>query len=376
MARNIVPPDGATNLTIGTKVKRWLKGFFAGLDVSNGANAPVNTLQRSTTYAVGDVVQSDAVHAKHFLKCTTAGTTGSAEPNFTGVTSGSTVTDGTAVWTVKTFGSEEALDDYLPLSGGTLTGALAGTDAEFSGDVTSGSVSAAMADISNTNKAPINTLQRDTEYAVGDVLYTSELHAKFFLKCTTAGTTGETEPDFTGVGGGDTVTDGTAEFTVQTILSLEEKEAAFVDDLIAALQTTGSLPSGTAFSTATLLSKMIANMNTEDGVQYNFSNANAWYICLGAKYGGLIIQGGLVNYPANSQSITITYPLSQSICMWFIPGQRWALAQGTMTNIVYDYGILNANQMQVTMKIVYGSGTSRSYPSGDLGVTYLAIGKA
>ena len=62
--------------------------------------------------------------------------------------------------------------------------------------------------------------------------------------------------------------------------------------------------------------------------------------------------------------------------MWFIPGQRWALAQGTMTNIVYDYGILNANQMQVTMKIVYGSGTSRSYPSGDLGVTYLAIGKA
>lgn len=302
MARNLVPPDGVNNLTIGTKVKRWLKGFFAGLDVANGANAPVNTLQRSTTYAVGDVVQSDAVHAKYFLKCTTAGTTGSTDPDFTGVTSGSTVTDGTAVWTVQTFGSEEALDDYLPLSGGTLTGTLAGTNAEFSGDVTSdnvsasGSVSAAMADISNANKAPINTLQRDTEYAVGDVLYTSELHAKFFLKCTTAGTTDETAPDFTGVGSGDTVTDGTAEFTVQTILSLEEKEAAFVDDLIAALQTTGSLPTGTAFSAATLLSKMIANMNTEDGVQYNFNNANAWYICLGAKYGGLIIQGGTSEY--------------------------------------------------------------------------------
>lgn len=319
MARNIVPPDGATNLTIGTKVKRWLKGFFAGLDVSNGANAPVNTLQRSTTYAVGDVVQSDAVHAKHFLKCTTAGTTGSAEPNFTGVTSGSTVTDGTAVWTVKTFGSEEALNDYLPLSGGTLTGTLAGTDAEFSGDVTvdtvsaSGSVSAAMADISNVNKAPINTLQRDTEYAVGDVLYTSELHAKFFLKCTTAGTTDETAPDFTGVGSGDTVTDGTAEFTVQTILSLEEKEAAFVDDLIAALQTTGSLPTGTAFSAATLLSKMIANMNTEDGVQYNFSNANAWYICLGAKYGGLIIQGGLREQSQTAWGISSTPITVQTI---------------------------------------------------------------
>ena len=308
MARNIVPPDGVTNLTVGTKIKRWLKGFFSGLDVSNGANAPVNTLQRSTTYAVGDVVQSDAVHAKYFLKCTTAGTTGSTDPDFTGVTSGSTVTDGTAVWTVQTFGSKEALDDYLPLSGGTLTGTLAGTDADFSGNVSSetvsasDSVSAAKADISNTNKAPINTLQRDTEYAVGDVLYTSELHAKFFLKCTTAGTTDETAPDFTGVGSGDTVTDGTAEFTVQTILSLEEKEAAFVDDLIAALQTTGSLPTGTAFSAATLLSKMIANMNTEDGVQYNFNNANAWYICLGAKYGGLIIQGGTVNVTTSTSS--------------------------------------------------------------------------
>ena len=124
MARNIVPPDGENSLTVGTKVKRWLKGFFSGLDVANGANAPVNTLQRSTTYAVGDVVQSYAVHAKFFLKCTTAGTTGSTDPDFTGVTSGSTVTDGTAVWTVQTFGSKEALDDYLPLSGGTLTGDL------------------------------------------------------------------------------------------------------------------------------------------------------------------------------------------------------------------------------------------------------------
>ena len=317
MARNIVPPDGVDDLLIGTRIKRWLKGFFTtGLDVNNGANAPVNTLQRSTTYAVGDVVQSDAVHAKYFLKCTTAGTTGSTDPDFTGVTSGSTVTDGTAVWTVQTFGSKEALDDYLPLSGGTLTGTLDGTDADFSGNVSSetvsasDSVSAPVADISNANKAPINTLQRDTEYAVGDVLYTSELHAKFFLKCTTAGTTDEIAPDFTGVGSGDTVTDGTAEFTVQTILSLEEKEAAFVDDLIAALQTTGSLPTGTAFSAATLLSKMIANMNTEDGVQYNFNNANAWYICLGAKYGGLIIQGG---YAETSNGVcNIVFPISFS----------------------------------------------------------------
>lgn len=111
MARNIVPPDGVNNLTVGTKVKRWLKGFFAGLDVANGANAPVNTLQRSTTYTVGDVVQSDAVHAKYYLKCTTAGTTGSTDLDFTGVGSGDTITDGTAVWTVMEFASTEYADD-------------------------------------------------------------------------------------------------------------------------------------------------------------------------------------------------------------------------------------------------------------------------
>ena len=300
MAKNIVPPDGVNNLTIGTKVKRWLKGFFTSLDVDNGDKSPVHTLQREKTYAVGDVTFHSGINARYYLKCTTAGTTDSTEPNFASVTSGSTVTDGTVVWTVKTLGSEEAFNEYLPLNGGTLTGMLRGTDIDLTGDVASenvtasGSVSAAVADISSENKSPINTLQRDTEYAVGDILYTSELHAKYFLKCTTAGTTDTTAPDFTGVGSGDTVTDGTAVFTVQTILSLEEKEAAFVDDLIAALLTTGSLPAGAAFSATTLLSKMIANMNTEDGVQYNFTNSNAWYICLGAKYGGLIIQGGNV----------------------------------------------------------------------------------
>ena len=91
---------------------------------------------------------------------------------------------------------------------------------------------------------------------------------------------------------------------------LPEKEAAFVDDLIATLQTTGSLPTGTAFSAATLLSKMIANMNTEDGVQYNFSNANAWYICLGAKYGGLIIQGGKISVSQTTTWTDITLPIN------------------------------------------------------------------
>lgn len=83
----------------------------------------------------------------------------------------------------------------------------------------------------------------------------------------------------------------------------------FLDKVFAKLQTTGALPTGASFPAASVLSKMIANMNTEDGVRYNFSNANAWYICLGAKYGGLIIQGG-ASQPTAENYYDLTPPIS------------------------------------------------------------------
>lgn len=124
MATKNIVPRATGEGGIGTSVKRWLGGFFNSLDVANGTNAPVNTLQRSTAYALNDVAFYSGIDAKYFLKCTTAGTTDSTIPSFTGVTSDSTVTDGTVVWTVKTLGSEENFDDYLPLTGGTVTGNL------------------------------------------------------------------------------------------------------------------------------------------------------------------------------------------------------------------------------------------------------------
>lgn len=124
MATKNIVPRATGEGGIGTSIKRWLCGFFNSLDVANGTNAPVNTLQRSTTYALNDVAFYSGIDAKYFLKCTTAGTTDSTVPSFTGVTSGSTVTDGTVVWTVKTLGSEEQFDDFLPLTGGTVTGNL------------------------------------------------------------------------------------------------------------------------------------------------------------------------------------------------------------------------------------------------------------
>lgn len=136
MATENIHPRADKEGYIGLGFLRWLGGCFVTLNVDNGNKAPLHTLQRETTYALNDVAFHSGINARYFLKCTTAGTTGSVEPDFSGVTSNSTVTDGTVVWTVKTLGAAEGFVEYLPLAGGTLTGALNGTDANFSGDMT------------------------------------------------------------------------------------------------------------------------------------------------------------------------------------------------------------------------------------------------
>lgn len=52
--------------------------------------------------------------------------------------------------------------------------------------------------------AGLNMLQRNKAYAVGDIAYSPNLPSWGYLECVTAGTTGDTEPDFSGVttGGG------------------------------------------------------------------------------------------------------------------------------------------------------------------------------
>jgi len=212
MARNIVPPDGVNSLTVGTKVKRWLKGFFGGLDVANGANAPVNSLQRSTAYAAGDIVQSDLVHAKYRLVCTTAGTTGETDPNFAGVGVGGTVTDGTAVWTLREFA----------------------------------------------------TLDSETVGGTDTPVYVS---------------------------GGKVTSIGATLFS-KIVTHLASSTAASISSL----------------NTSSLFYRMLSWALTAAGVQYNFSNSSAWYICMGSLFGGLIIQGG--SFTTETQTTEITRTLN------------------------------------------------------------------
>lgn len=56
---------------------------------------------------------------------------------------------------------------------------------------------------STTFNAGLNILARNKSYAVGDIAYSPNLPSYLYLECTTAGTTGATEPDMSTVSGGE-----------------------------------------------------------------------------------------------------------------------------------------------------------------------------
>lgn len=56
--------------------------------------------QPETVYAVGNQVKTPSLPSEHVLVCTVAGTSGANEPDYTNVSVGSTVTDGTVTWMV------------------------------------------------------------------------------------------------------------------------------------------------------------------------------------------------------------------------------------------------------------------------------------
>lgn len=68
--------------------------------------------------------------------------------------------------------------------------------------------------------------QPTTEYSTGNIVKTPSLPSQYVLRCAEAGTSGSTEPSYSGASVGDTVTDGTVEWV---IVSLATGNAADVD---------------------------------------------------------------------------------------------------------------------------------------------------
>lgn len=79
---------------------------------------------------------------------------------------------------------------------------------------------------STTFNAGLNILARNKAYAVGDIAYSPNLPSYLYLECTTAGTTGEEEPDMSTLSRA-IVNDGTSQFVIKTICAKEYVDLKF-----------------------------------------------------------------------------------------------------------------------------------------------------
>ncbi len=72
-----------------------------------------------------------------------------------------------------------------------------------------------------------NRLQRNKEYKVGDIVYSTKLPSWAYLECTQAGTTAAAEPNLSTVTGGVEVNDGSVKWAVKTVTGKEYVDEKF-----------------------------------------------------------------------------------------------------------------------------------------------------
>lgn len=98
------------------------------------------------------------------------------------------------------------------------------------------------------------------------------------------------------------------------------------------LQLVKTLLSGLNIKTATdVVNALESEKATGLGIRYDFSNVNAWYICLGKLFGNLIIQGGrklnLTIY--DGKKYDVQFPISYAKeCIGVLQTLEWPIAIG------------------------------------------------
>ena len=75
--------------------------------------------QPNTSYQVGDMVYIKGAGVKYYLLCVTAGTTAETDIDMTGVADGSSIADGTVVWTIRKITTVE-----IPNASSTVAGIM------------------------------------------------------------------------------------------------------------------------------------------------------------------------------------------------------------------------------------------------------------
>ena len=115
-----------------------------------------------------------------------------------------------------------------------------------------------------------------------------------------------------------------------------------------------------SLNTNSVFYRLLQYALTAAGVQYNFQNSNAWYICLGSLFGGLIIQGGEVGNVDASATIVVTLLVSFSYANNAVSaysGQNGGLTTKTGT---FDGGV-NDWQNMISFRISNGTNGGRLF---------------
>lgn len=107
-----------------------------------------------------------------------------------------------------------------------------------------------------------------------------------------------------------------------------EKVSELLGDIVTHLASNAAI-SISSLNTSSVFYRLLSYALTAAGVQYNFTNSNAWYICLGSLFGGLIIQGG--RDTSSATSVTVTFPLA------FTSSCLSAMAYDANTNVAARY---------------------------------------
>ena len=124
-----------------------------------------------------------------------------------------------------------------------------------------------------------------------------------------------------------------------------------------------------SLNTSSLFYRMLSWALTASGVQYNFTNSSAWYICFGSLLGGLIIQGGSTTTVTQNTSTYVPYAISfptMSISVLVTP-----FTNGDLIPSVTNLGSSGTSKAKFCCKC-----TDVNYPTatGTVWICYIAAG--
>ncbi len=140
-----------------------------------------------------------------------------------------------------------------------------------------------------------------------------------------------------------------------------EKVSELLGDIVTHLASSAAI-SISSLNTNSVFYRLLQYALNAAGVQYNFTNSSAWYICLGALFGGLIIQGGRVTYDSatGDTGSEFLFPIafnqsSIDIICSYANQQNYVVAASTINKTTFKVWAKNVSGSRTTATVHYVS---------------------